>query len=202
MMFDYNSDVEQAEALHNFWQKHKTKIVLAIIILLGSIYGYQRFAAANTQEQTAAADIFYELALDDKAENAETLITKYQSSVYADLAILWQAKKALVAQKYDLALKDYNMVIKTNRNPAITELAIWYKTHVLINLKQFQAAHASLDRISNNQDIVNELRGDIYLLENKKSLAYSAYSAGMDASNDPVIKQRIKLKQQSIYRTP
>lgn len=201
-MFDYNSDVEQAEALHKFWQKYKVKILLAVIVLLGSIYGYQRLAATKMQEQTAAADIFYELITNGKSENAETLIKKHHNSAYADLAILWQAKKAVASQKYEQALKDYNTVIKTNRNPAITELAIWYKTHVLVNLKQYKAAHASLEKISNNQDIVNELRGDIYLLENKKSLAYSAYNAGMDASTDPVIKQRIKLKQQSIYRTP
>lgn len=201
-MLDYNSDIEQAEALQTWWRQSRIKIFLGISVLLGSIYGYQEWQAKQKQQKLAAAENFYQLALTDNAALAKQLIAEHKGSVYAEMSQLWQAKQHVANKSYDEALTIYNAIINNSNKPALVQLAKWYKIHVLVEQKQFKKALTELNKFTENADIVNELRGDIYVLEAKKSLAFSAYTAAIDAANDPLIKKRITLKQQNIYQTP
>lgn len=201
-MLDYNSDIEQAEALQTWWRQSRIKIFLGISVLLGSIYGYQEWQAKQKQQKLAAAENFYQLALTDNAALAKQLIAEHKGSVYAEMSQLWQAKQHIANKSYDEALTIYNAIINNSNKPALVQLAKWYKIHVLVEQKQFKKALTELNKFTEHADIVNELRGDIYVLEAKKSLAFSAYTAAIDAANDPLIKKRITLKQQNIYQTP
>ena len=201
-MLDYNSDIEQAEALQTWWRQSRLKIFLGISVLLGSIYGYQEWQAKQKQQKLAAAENFYQLALTDSSALAKQLIAEHKGSVYAEMTQLWQAKQHVANKSYKEALTIYNAIINNSNKPALAQLAKWYKIHVLVEQKQFTKALTELNKFTEHADIVNELRGDIYVLEAKKSLAFSAYTAAIDAANDPLIKKRITLKQQNIYQTP
>lgn len=201
-MFDYNSDNEQSELLHNLWNNNKGKIISAILALLLGIYFGQNYYNNKLKESGQAADLFYELANTKDQKIAKTIQVKFPNSTYSQLTELWQAKQLVSNKSWPLALEKYEKIIAHTKIDSIKQLATWYKIHVLIEMHNYAKALSELENYTTDQDIKNELLGDIYVLTNKRSLAYNAYSAAMDASQDTRIKQRIMLKRQNIYQTP
>lgn len=201
-MFEYNSDNEQSELLQNFWRSNKIKIISGILLLLTALYFGQNYFNNKNTDLKRAADLFYQLSKTEDEKYAIKITQKYPASTYAELVELWQAKRLVTDKKFEKALDKYNNIINRNKIASITKLATWYKINLLVEMKNYDLSLKELTKFTTDLDIKNELLGDIYLLSGKKSLAYNYYSAGMDASKDQIIIQRIRLKRQNIYQTP
>lgn len=201
-MFNYDSDAEQSEALQNFWQRYKVKILGFIFLLLFSIFIMEKIKEDNKSQSTKSSQMFDLLIKEKSPEVAIQLSKKFPDTPYADFAKLWQAKNLCKKQDWQGALKIYDNVIRHTNISSIKALTKFYKAHVFLELKQYDLAISTIDEIQGNYDLVNEFKGDVFLNQGLKDKAYLTYAAAIDATKSPDIKKRIQIKKQVIFDQP
>jgi predicted negative regulator of RcsB-dependent stress response len=200
-MFNYSSDREQSEALQSWWGKNKLKCIFAVVLLLSGIALMQNWQENKQARQVAAATAYSNLLSRSDINIANDILQNYPSSPYADLTNLWLAKQDSVKGSWQSAIDKYDITIKHSNVKALTSLAHWQKAHALVELKQFDAALNELNNVD-QQELVNEYKGDIYAIMGKAKLAYTAYSAAITSSKDEILVKRILSKQQNLFLAP
>jgi predicted negative regulator of RcsB-dependent stress response len=104
---DYLNDDEQVAALRKWWEENGTFLVVALLVVGGSVFGWRWFQD-YTRTQQEAASMLYEEYLENRSglntganvesrqvELLQQLDSKYPDSSYATFALFYRATDAL-----------------------------------------------------------------------------------------------------------
>ena len=202
---------EQLATLKDFWKKYGNLITWVLIIALGAYAAYN-FWNYRQRTQAAEASGIYEqqlaaIAAGDKAKAARTtsdITSKYDGTVYAQMAALAAAKSAFDANDLKGAKTQLQWVID-NGNDEYKSVATLRLSGVLLDEKQYDAALKLLDGdvLPQFKAEVQDRKGDVFVAQNKIAEARAAYQAAIDAMGEANPgRQLVQLKRDAIGGAP
>lgn len=190
----YNED-ETLDQLKTWWARYGTPLLLSVAVVLLSFSGWRYWTSSQLEAASKAQALQQQMATamqrlavntEDKAANTDVqrlgqqLINEYASTPYAVDAALLLAKRAVDTGDLAAAEKQLRAAIDLKPSAEITLLAKTRLARVLAARKQYPAALAVLDELSDDvaaAPLVAEVRGDILLLQGQRDAAAKAYAA-------------------------
>lgn len=198
-MADHLSDEEQLEALKRWWKRYGAPIALALVLGVGSWFGWQQWQGARESRAQAASLVYEEMmsaignsAIEDLdgetqqtvATVAERLRDDYASTQYGRLARLLLARLAVAREDLEAAATELQAVIDDGGDAELTLLARLRLARVRAAQQRYEEALALVS--GEIPDVMRaefaEARGDIHLLGGDREAARIAYQEALDAT--------------------
>ena len=159
-----------------------------------------------------AANLYYEFLKTQSQENLTTnesfnrLVSDYDSSGYAFLALFDVASNLASAGYFSESITYYEKLIETSNkdrdSALINKLARINISRLYINDKKFDMALEVLEIFKSDPSdpYINELLGDIYYNLNNFSESMKFYSLAVDQYSDSNLKALIEIKIASLIK--
>jgi predicted negative regulator of RcsB-dependent stress response len=190
MVDDRYSDQEQLETIQKWLKSNGPGIIACIILGLAAIGGW-KYWTSYQQSQAEKASILYDtltaaLAQDDKPKakaQAVVLQSDYADSAYATLAAFMMAKIAVDDNDNAKAADSLQWVLDHDKHSEMQDIARLRLARVLLAEQRTDQALSELNKVTNKafSGEVEELKGDIYLAQDKPEQARTAYEAARAA---------------------
>lgn len=184
----HNPD-DQLASLKAWWQQYGTALIAGVVIgllLLGGLNYWKQFRAQRAE----AASVVYETLLthlqqgrsDDAAAVAATLVADYAGTPYAGKAALLAARLRFEAQDLAGARQQLEWAVENAREVAVQHSARIRLGHLLLELKEFDAALAltAARDPGGFESEYAELKGDALLAKGDRDGARTAYQTALD----------------------
>jgi predicted negative regulator of RcsB-dependent stress response len=211
MVDEYSSDLEQEEALRNWWKENWRWVSAGIALGLLAIVGWKYWENQKLLRADSAAQAFSDLGVAIAAGNKEkieqlvkTLDTEHAGSPYVDQAHLALAQTHAAAGKFEQAATELKLVADTSKDAPLAQVAQLRLARVQQQLGHHDEALALLDvsKAGAFAAQVQEVRGDVLLAKGDRSGARLAYQAAMGESAgkemDPNQTELLRLKLQDL----
>ncbi len=187
-MSDFRTEEEQAEALKKWWRENGKFIIAGIVIGLAAIFGWRGYNHHIVQQAEAASTLYEEMLIASRGNDSENvavyanrIIEGYESSTYGVFAHLMLAKLSAEANELDKAETHLRWILENNNNEEFKHIARLRLARVLIAADKLDIAEKTLN-VSKTGDFstsYDELRGDIYVKQNKTEQARQAYQKAL-----------------------
>ncbi|MBI4937010.1 MAG: tetratricopeptide repeat protein [Nitrosomonadales bacterium] len=196
---------EQVETLKAWWKENGKWVLLALVLVLGSVAATQGWKSYQSNQAAAASTLFTDLTKqiesgDPKRINdaAAAVVSNYSSSAYASRAYLLAAQVNIQIGDLALAKTQLQWVTKNAREDGLKNVARLNLAGVLLDEKSYAEA---LDLIEaphpdSFDGLYADLKGDVLSAQGKKEEARAAYQKALektDAKNNYVSLIRMKL---------
>ena len=186
-MSDYKTDDEKVEDLKNWWKENGTSIIAGITLAIGGMFGWQYWKDYQESTATEASALYAKVdqtsvtSMEQAQADIQTLQNSYASTPYAAIASMKAAQQYAEKGDYEPAVKALRWVIDNSKEADFKHLATVRLTRVLIAMKKVDDALALTNQTypAAYQPLVDELKGDIYVAQNKPSEARAAYDKAM-----------------------
>jgi len=185
---DYLTEQEQIELLKSWIKQYSRVILLGVLLAIVCISGW-RFWQQRELKITTRASRIYDEMLTARAQNdlsattaqAQKLRTRYTKTIYGDLASLMLARDAISKKDYQNAIAPLSEVIKQSKVQGIRQIARLRLARVYLMLNQPEKSLHALEKVDDKTFIglIEEIRGDTYLLMKKNDLARASYKAAL-----------------------
>ncbi|WP_394240099.1 YfgM family protein [Halopseudomonas laoshanensis] len=203
----YQTEEEQVEKIKELWNRHGIPLLTGVVIALAGVFGWQGWT--NYQDTKAAnASALYQNMLETvmagegeeararSAELAEQIRSEYAGTRYAQFAGLMQAKMAVEAGDMSGAEKVLREVADQAGDETLQEVARQRLARVLADQER---AEEGLELFSGEVSGAllagrEEVRGDLLLGLGRVDEARAAYTAAMEAIEDPRDRPQLQLK--------
>lgn len=181
---------EQISQIKGWWEQYgKLVTALTIVAALASVawQGWNWYVGKQSAEASALYDVIQQAAAERNAQKAReaagTLIEKYSSTAYADLAALLSAKVQVEAGDLKNARVPLSWAAEKANDPALRGLAKLRLAAVLLDDKAYDEALAQLQSAPDESLAARyaDLKGDILVAQGKPAEARAAYRAAVDA---------------------
>ena len=131
---------------------------------------------------------------------ATVLQSDYAGSAYASLAAFMMAKLAVEKDDYAKAILELQWVLNNDEQTEMQDIARLRLARVLLAADQSDKALGELSKITSTAFTgeVEELRGDIYLAQNKPDQARTAYEAARAAQGQGGAGSLLQMKLDSL----
>ncbi len=208
-MSRYETDEEQWEAIKRWWQENGKSIMLAAVIGIGGVAGWNWWQQAQYQKALVASSTFELLQLKyqqgqfkDVAREVHRLQTEQPDSPYASGATFLLASW-LATEKKDLkgALEQLDWVVAHAPEAAMKDMAHLRAARLLADAGQFKQARARLERVvpvalsPEGRGLYDYVRGEIALFHGDQARARAAFQAVLDnQAADAGLKQLAQLQ--------
>ena len=179
----YQTEEQQVEAIKTFWQKNGNAVIAGLVIGFGSFIGFNMYKDKQLEQELAVSDAYQNLV--ESAEKApetfiasgEKFIAENKESNYATLTALSLAKQSASHDDWAQTEKYLTTAIETSKNAGIKAIATVRLARVQIQLEKVDAALATLSKPlpKSFTASIEEIKGDAYLIQDKKDLARAAY---------------------------
>lgn len=193
-MEQFQTEEQQVEAIKGFWKENGNAILGGFAVGLAAFVGYNYYQDEKLTTEQAASDSFQAVLEQAEGDNAqfatagEKFIADNGDSSYASLTALALAKDAADNKAWDKVAGYLNTAIEKAPTAEIKAIATVRLARVQVEQAQLDTAlttlGAQLPEAFNAT--VEEIKGDIYVQQDKKSLARNAYQAAIDASGASV----------------
>jgi len=196
----YKTEDEQVETIRKWWEENGKSALFGIVLGLGAIFGWRTWQANIIAQAEAASDIYQQslAALNQDARqearrHALEIIGNYPKTGYAVFARLILASLATDDADYNSAEEH---LIWALDNVKIESL----KHEVRLRLAQVHIAAGKYDQALSLLNIgqqgafaplYNELRGDVYVLQNNPAEARAAYQQALLTARSSSVDQSI-----------
>ncbi|MGV0005541.1 MAG: YfgM family protein [Candidatus Porifericomitaceae bacterium WSBS_2022_MAG_OTU9] len=175
---------EDLDKLKDWWRENGTAIMFGLFIGVASVLGW-RLREAHLEEQAeAASDIFQELAdaareqdMEAIAEKTESIQGEYADSIYGSFMNLTESRIAVSDNDLAEAQEALHRFIDSSPVPLLADLAKMRLARILIAGRELAEAETLLAELENETSVVLELRGDLQMLQDKRSEAADSYRA-------------------------
>ncbi len=210
-----DSSDDELQILKRWWDENGTSLVLTVCVALAGITGWnwwqnsqaakmeQSFSAFNqlVNELDAAQSSGDEIQIAQADYVAQQIKDDYPASYYASFAAFLKAKQAVDDQDFEAATKELQWVIEQNPSEELVLVAKYRlaKTHFASN--DFESALTVLDVAEEGSFSMayGELRGDIYLSQQKYAEAADAYSKALSAVEASELRASPLLEEKIAY---
>lgn len=207
-MTDYLTEQEQVELLKNWIKQYSLVILAGVTIAVIAITGWRYWEQRQQKTLTHASNVYDELLIDraqnDKtatATQAEKLRTHYSQTTYSQMAAFILARQAIVKKDYPAAEKQLNQVLKHSKISAFKQIARIRLARIKLAQQQAPAALSLLSTIDDKSfaGLINEVKGDAYLAQNKTAEARDAYSQALaEIPNAEVSRPLLQMKYDNL----
>lgn len=197
-MEQFATEEQQVEAIKRFWKEHGTAIIVGAALGLGGLWGWRYYSDSQLAAREAAS-VEYQKAVETfgtqgSEEAIAAFISANEDSGYASIASLLAAKQAVDAGNLELAASHLNRAVSLAENEHLKELAALRLARVQIEMNQLDAALSTLNDVTSEAfgAEVSELKGDVYLNQQKFDDARLAYSGALEKNaNNPLLKMKL-----------
>jgi len=206
---DYDhEEEEQIEALEAWWKENGNAVIWGIAVGFAMLFGWRSWQ--NYQfEQSQVASSLYDVVLSASQQpNAaqaddqiQKILTDYTNTGYASLTSLLNASRQIEAGQTQPAQASLQWVIDNASLPELKTIAQLRIAKLLINNNDFDGANKQLNSITIAafQGAVEELRGDLFLAQQKPAEAIAAYEKALkDESLAQQHRQWLQLKRDNL----
>lgn len=204
----YATEDQQLEAIRKWFKENGKSIFWAIIVVVTLVLGY-RYWQHHTKVVTEKASEYYTaMMLSESQEDmqtakakANTLIAEYDNTPYASLAALFLAKISVQEKALEAAEEKLQWVIghsKINEFKWVSKIRL---ARIYLAQEKHEKALALIDHEEPNGylTLTEELKGDIFVAQNKFDLARLAYeTAFKTVSNDHIDRSLLKMKLEEL----
>lgn len=187
-MSEYQTEEEQAEALKKWWRENGKFIIGGIVLGITAIFGWRGYNS-NLAHQAEAASTLYEQMLvasrSNDSENiaiyANRILEDYDSTTYGIFATLMLAKLSAESNDLDQAETHLRWVLKNTSQDEFKHIARLRLARILIAADKLDSATEtlSLNKTGEFFPRYEELRGDIFVKQNKIEEARQAYQKAL-----------------------
>lgn len=199
---------QELEALKKWWDENGRTVVIGVVLGLGGVLGWNTYQQRQ-EAKAEALSITYQQIIDAVSQDqhgavraqAASLIETSPESGYAVLGALLAAKSAYAQKDLDGAKNSLFWVIQNARKSGLKDVARIRLARVLIEENRLNEAKRNLDGVENPsfEPTVNEIRGDIRLIEGDVAGAREAYRRTL--SSDDVTgatRERVQMKMDDL----
>lgn len=183
-MSTFKTEAEQVDDLKRWTKTYGPSIVAGILIAIAIIYGRQFWQSHQTQQAQEASvlyqsalDAFDQQQLDSFQQQANALVAKAPKSPYAEYITLLQAKVAVDAHDYPLALRKLEWAVAHAPDKHLNTIASLRLAKVHIAHHQADKALVILNTIKDPayKGLVDIVRGDAYFALGQREQAKQSY---------------------------
>ncbi len=199
----YNSEEEQVEALKRWWKANGTSVITGIITGLAIIAGWN-FWQSNQEQQAFQSSAMYQQLIKAAKDNnndvvekiSEQLVTKFDATIYAKLALLLQAKTKV--QQGDLSVaKDILNKIRATSDSEMKFVATIRLLRLMLATGEYEPGLKLIAEMEKQPSesysaSYEELKGDFYVALNRLGVARTAYQNAL-RSGQPSPLLQLKL---------
>ncbi len=180
----YSTEEEQVEAIKKWWNENGKSIIAGIVIGVTAIFGWRGYVTHNATQAKAASILYEQLLLASRKNDtsnmrnlADSIITDYESSIYAIFSKLMLAKIDSESGNLENAEVHLKSILDNKLRDEFKHIARLRLARVLIANNKLESAEKILSEIKSNQFIAHyeELRGDILVKQGKTKEAAQAY---------------------------
>ena len=184
----FDNDEQQSEYFKDFYNQHKIKIFLAVVIFLLAFFAYQYFLKANQSKTEEASQLFQEILVSkvDKIDEIKLKVNRLQNefggSPYAARASIYYSKLLVEMGDYSSAIEELKWASSDEIEPSIQSMASYLLGNLYLVQGDFDNALSVADKISTQGYIglANDLKGDIYLAKGDKENAIKSYQLALN----------------------
>ena len=198
----YQTEEQQVEAIKSYWQQNGNTIIAGIVLGFAGFIGFNVYQDNKLENELSVSDSYQALvesASTDKAafsENAAKFINDNAQTSYASLTALALAKEAATEEKWPEVKAQLSAAIASAPSEGIKGIASLRLSRVQIQLEEYDQALATLAKPLPESFVaaVEEVKGDVYLLQGKKELARNAYQAAISAdglASSPALQMKL-----------
>lgn len=208
-MADYDHEEEQQiEALEAWWKENGNAVIWGIAAGFVMLFGWRSWQ--NYQfEQSQVASSLYEVVMSashqpnaaQADDQIQQILTDYTNTGYAALTSLLKASRQVEAGQTQPAQASLQWVIDNASLPELKTIAQLRIAKLLINNNDFDGANKQLNSITIAafQGAVEELRGDLFLAQQKPTEAAAAYDKALkDEALAQQHRQWLQLKRDNL----
>ena len=185
----YQTEEQQVEAIKGYWAKNGNMIVAGIVLGFAGFIGFNLYKDNKLENELAVSDSYQTLienSVKDQANfsaNAEKFISENADTSYVSLTALALAKEAAVKKDWQAAQTQLTLAINKAPSESIKAIASVRLARVQVQQTQYEQALATLAKPlpESFTAVIEEKKGDAYLLQGKKELARNAYQAAITA---------------------
>lgn len=199
-MDHFSTEEEQIEAIKKFWKENGIPIIVGAALGLGGLWGWRFYNGQQLQAQEQANDA-YNVAMDALAANeTDTSVLKQfidanKDTTYAVMAALQLAKVAVEHDDLAEAEKQLQWAADNVADVAIQDLALLRLARVQGELEKYDAAKATLDKVSSEafQAQAYTVKGDVLAKQSLYNEAQESYSKALELTdgNPTLIQMKI-----------
>lgn len=184
---------EQLDELKHFWKQYGNLITWALIAVLTAFAAWNGYHYWQRSQSTQAATLFEEVDRVvrsgdlEKAERAfSEMKDRFPRTTYAAQAGLLLGKMAFEAGKTESAKSALAWVVENASEDGYATIARLRLSGVLIEAKAYEEAEKVLNgKVSPEfAGLVADRRGDIFILQNKKTDAISEFQKALKAFDE------------------
>lgn len=190
-MNTYVTEEEQIEAIKKWWKRYGNHFISGLIVVLLAISGWKYWQQRQNIVKQAAS-VSYEHLMQAHARQdssgvqaqANTLLTQYGKSVYADGARLLLAETAVKNKQYQQAIKYLNEVMTLSKINSLQQIARLRLVRIYLYQKQYAQA-LQLINVTNDKaylPYIYELKGDVYAEQGNAEKAHAYYQKAAEIS--------------------
>lgn len=175
---------EQLDQLKHFWKQYGNAITWALILVLGAFASWNFYQYWQRSQATQAAAMYEEVERVVKSADAvkidrvfADMKDRFASTIYAQQAGLLVAKQYYSAGNVEAAKAALGWVADKSSDPGYQAIARLRLAGVLMESKAFDDALKQLSGSfpANFDALVADRKGDILLLQGKKTAAIAEY---------------------------
>ncbi len=189
-MNDYVNENEQWEAIKAWWKKNGIQLIVVMIIGLAVGFGWRYWESHRLNQKEAASQLFDQLLsvqsqdpTSDMVERiTQVLLKDYSNTVYAPLAVLFEAKTAVAKNDLPQAEQKLQWALEHIKPPELKQITRIRLARLLLAEKKPDQAMALLDKIDNPgfSAVIEQVKGDIYLTQGQTAKAKEAYQNALN----------------------
>ena len=188
----YDSEQEQVEALKKWWKENGTAIAVGLALGLGGVFGWTGWQEYKERQSETASALFDNqrraVETNDYARSAELtieLIEDYPQTNYAALASLLMAKLAYDNDRLDDARRQLQWVLTESGSPELMLTARLRLARLNLGAGDTVGALALINQAEAGPfaNLYSELKGDIYLTQNKLKEARESYQLALSSAS-------------------
>lgn len=220
MAGNYQSDDEQVEALKRWWAENGKSTIVAIVVAIAAVFGWQGYQKQQQAKVDAASLVFQNMVTAAFGSNgqpddhqkatarhlADTLKQDFPNTTYAQFAAMYKARFAAEAGNYEEAEGELRWAMDKVTLP---EVALQVRLRLARVLYAEQRYQEALDLLQGDAagyaPGFEEVKGDIYKAQGQLQSALSAYQKALELTqaakiptNNPLLQIKLQQVQSAI----
>lgn len=191
MAYTTSDEQLQIDEIKQWWKENGKVIILAVILAIAGVFGWRYWQSYQlTKVHQSSANFSQILAATEANPTADNpqltqFIQENPDNIYATFLLLDKAKSLVDAKQWEKAAATLSQALSNTKDAALSSLISLRLANVQTQLKQFDSAIATLNKVSEQawQGRKSMLLGEIYYAMGKKEEAKKAFETALTTAN-------------------